>query len=324
MSKAFLLNLSLLVAFLGLLGCNKSSKLPLATPVQEQKVEERISYYTLTDFPAAQLWTRIPESEVPLVSAHRGKPELPGYVENSLEAIRKLTSSGSFILELDVGKSKDGVLFLFHDDELDRLTRNTGLAAERTWAELDTMRLYNTEGKLSKSTIPSLEEALLQAKGKAMFTLDRKRGVPLSEISALVTKLDMHSDVALILYNMSDFTEWANQSKLGPISHEAIGVLEVEQLAQRCRELYKRFGIPPYDTGKLIPNSGFVGVGLPDKKILAVAKTLGIKTTVGTFGDLDQRAVATKGKTYRDLAKEGVSIIATNKPLLAHSALYGK
>jgi len=324
MSKTFLLSLSISIVCLGLLGCNKSSKLPAATEVVDPQKEERISYFTLSNFPSAELWARNASPEIPLISAHRGKPELPGYVENSLEAITKLIQSGSFILELDVGKSKDGVLFLFHDTELDRLTRNTGVAADKTWAELDTMRLYNTEGKLSKSTIPSLEEALLQAKGQAMFTLDRKRGVPLSDISAMVTKLNMHADVALILYNMDDFTEWANQTKLGPISHEAIGVLELEQLAQRCRELYKRFGIPPYHTGDLIPNSGFVGVGLPDKKILAVAKTLGIKTTVGTFGDLDQRAVATKGKTYRDLAQEGVSIIATNKPLLAHKALYGK
>ena len=185
------------------------------------------------------------------------------------------------------------------------------------------MRLIDERGRLSKSTIPSLEEALSLAKGKAMFTLDRKQGVPLREISAEVSRLKMQTDVALILYDIDDFTEWANQETVGPISHEAPNLLIIEQLAQRCRELYKRVGISPFKEQKLNPNSGFVGVGLPNQKILAVAKTLGIKTTVGTFGDLDQRAEATNGQTYRDLVKAGVSIIATNKPLLAHKALYG-
>ncbi|MFK8055535.1 MAG: glycerophosphodiester phosphodiesterase family protein [Saprospiraceae bacterium] len=323
MSKTQLLAISFLTLLISLAGC-KTSKLSTATEVEQKKPADRILYHSLTNFPAANHWASNSATETPLVSAHRGRPELEGYVENSLEAISKLIASGSFILELDVAKSKDGVLFLFHDYELDRLTRNTGDAADRTWAELDTMRLIDKRGNLSNSTIPTLEEALRLANGKAMFTLDRKRGTPLAEISAVVKKLDMHSDVALILYNMDDFTEWANQKTLGPISHEATDVLELEQLAQRCRELYKRVGIPPFDQSELFPNSGFVGVGLPDKEILAVAKTLGIKTTVGTFGDLDQQAVATDGKTYRDLVEAGVSIIATNKPLLAHKALYGQ
>jgi glycerophosphoryl diester phosphodiesterase len=313
----------------GTLGCSSGKRLPSTTDTiskdkDAEARKEKIVYYKPTNFPAAELWARPAENEIPLISAHRGKPELDEYVENSLEAIAKLIESGSFILELDIAKSKDGVLFLFHDDELDRLTRNSGPANARTWAELDTMRLLDERGRLSKSTIPSLDEALTLAKGKAMFTLDRKQDVPLKEISAAVTQLNMQTDVALILYDIDDFIEWANQETVGPISHEAPNVLVVEQLAQRCRELYKRVGISPFREEGMYPNSGFVGVGLPNEKILAVAKTLGIKTTVGTFGDLDQRAEVTKGQTYRDLVEAGVSIIATNKPLLAHKALYGK
>ena len=311
---------SLLAISVVLLGC-KTSKLE-STP---EKIEPEIfkDYYSLSDFPGAIHWSRAADPEIPLVSAHRGRPELKGYVENSLESIEKLINSGSFILELDVAKSKDGVLFLFHDNELDRLTRNQGLANQRTWAELDTMRLIDKDGNLSNATIPSLEEALLLARGKAMFTLDRKQDVPLAEISAVAKTLNMLPDVALILYDIDDFTEWANQESVGPISHEAKDVLDVEQLAQRSRELYKQVGISPFKEEGLFPNSGFLGVGIPDKKLLAVAKTLGIKAVVGTFGDLDQRAVATDGRTYRELAKQGASIIATNNPLLAHKALYG-
>lgn len=303
-------------------GC-KSKSLLSSQDLAQQENKSGIDYYSLTNFPSAQHWARSAENEIPLVSAHRGKPEIDKYVENSLEAIQVLIETGSFILELDVAKSKDSVLFLFHDDDLDRLTRNKGLAHERMWSELDTMRLIDEKGRLSNSTIPTLEEALTLAKGRAMFTLDRKQGVLLEEISAVVSNLNMQAEVALILYDFEDFTEWANLETVGPISHEAPNALVIEQLAQRCRELYKRVGSSPFKEAGLYPNSGFLGVGLPDQKILALAKTLGIKSTVGTFGDLDQRAAVTNGRTYRDLVKSGVSIIATNKPLLAHKALYG-
>jgi glycerophosphoryl diester phosphodiesterase len=280
--------------------------------------------YNLVNFPSGQHWVRSEDiPETPLVSAHRAKPETPGFPENSLEGIVKLVQSGNFILEIDVSMSKDSVLFLFHDDELERLTANRGLARERTWSELDTMRLLDAQGRLTQATIPSLEEALSLGKNKALFMLDRKVNVPLKLMMDALERLDMTEHAALILYDIDDFTEWATLREVGPISHEATSLLVIEELAQRSRELYKRVGISPFRENNWRPNAGFIGVGPPDAKKLAVAKTLGIKTVVGTFGELDRQAQSTKGQTYRDLASAGVSIIATNTPLYAHQSLYG-
>ena len=279
----------------------------------------------LPGFPSAGFWVLDERGEgVPLISAHRGRPEIDAYPENCLESMARLMQEGSFIAEIDINVSRDGVLFLFHDDELDRLTRNTGLASDRTWAELDTMRLRDATGRLTNYTIPSLDEALVLAKGKALLSLDRKRPVTLRQISDAAKRRDMLAEVSLILYNYEDYREWAELPELGPMSHEALDVLKVEELAQRNRELYARFGIAPFREDGTRPTSGFVGVGVPNPQMLRTAKTLRIRATVGTFGELDRKAEADGGETYRALVKAGASVLATNRPLAASYALYVK
>ncbi len=234
----------------------------------------------------------------------------------------RLVREGSFIAELDISISADGVLFLFHDDDLDRLTRNTGLARERKWAELDTMRLYDPAGRLTAYTIPSLEEALVQAKGKCLLSLDRKRPVTLKQISTAAKEQGMLAEVSLILYNMDDYREWAELPEVGPMSFEALDIVRVEELAQRNRELYARFGISPFRENGTRPTSGFLGVGVPNPQMLRTARTLRIRSTVGTFGALDRAAAEDDGETYRQLVASGVSVLATNRPLAASKAIY--
>lgn len=277
----------------------------------------------LVGFPSSNFWL-LDESGYgpPLISAHRGRPELDAYPENCLESMARLVREGSFIAELDISISADGVLFLFHDDDLDRLTRNTGLARERKWAELDTMRLYDPAGRLTAYTIPSLEEALVQAKGKCLLSLDRKRPVTLKQISTAAKEQGMLAEVSLILYNMDDYREWAELPEVGPMSFEALDIVRVEELAQRNRELYARFGISPFRENGTRPTSGFLGVGVPNPQMLRTARTLRIRSTVGTFGALDRAAAEDDGETYRQLVASGVSVLATNRPLAASKAIY--
>ncbi len=279
----------------------------------------------LVGFPSSTFWLLDDRGEgLPLVSAHRGRPEIDAFPENCLESMARLMQEGSFIAEIDISVSKDGVLFLFHDEELDRLTRNTGLAKDRTWSELDTMRLRDATGRLTEYTIPSLDEALAQAKGKGLLSLDRKRPVTLRQITSAARDRGMLAEVSLILYDMDDYREWAELPDLGPVSFEALDVLKVEELAQRNRELYARFGISPFREEGTRPTSGFLGVGVPNMEMLRTAKALRIRATVGTFGELDRRAEADKGETYRELIRSGVSVIATNRPLAVSEAIYQK
>ncbi len=300
-----------------------STEVARRTPAGKPSVKKGPAY--LPGFPSQTFWLLDANGEgVPLISAHRGRPEIDGYPENCLESLQRLLQEGSFIAEIDINISSDGVLFLFHDDDLARLTRNKGLARERTWAELDTMRLLDPAGRLTAYTIPSLDEALELAKGKGLLSLDRKRPVTLRQISNAAKKRGMLAEVSLILYNLEDYREWAEMPELGPMSFEALDIVKVEELAQRNRELYARFGVSPFRENGTRPTSGFLGVGTPNQQMLNTARALRIRATVGTFGALDRQAAEDGGDTYRALIASGVSVLATNRPLAASVAIYSK
>ena len=85
--------------------------------------------------------------------AHRGlhSPEVP---ENSIPAFERAIRAG-YAIELDVHRSKDGVLMVFHDDDLERMTGASGRIEDLTLAELACLRLAET-----KEGIPTFDQVL--------------------------------------------------------------------------------------------------------------------------------------------------------------------
>lgn len=71
---------------------------------------------------------------LPTLIAHRGA--LLHAPENTLASLRAAARLGATWAEFDVQRSRDGVLFLLHDETLDRTTDGHGLAAARPWDEL--------------------------------------------------------------------------------------------------------------------------------------------------------------------------------------------
>ena len=66
--------------------------------------------------------------------AHRGGAlEAP---ENSWTSFRRVVSLGYRHIETDVRATRDGVVVVFHDADLHRVTDATGPVRGRTWAEL--------------------------------------------------------------------------------------------------------------------------------------------------------------------------------------------
>jgi glycerophosphoryl diester phosphodiesterase len=99
--------------------------------------------------------------------AHRGLHG-NGIIENSLSAA-KAALEANYAIEVDLQLSKDGEVVVFHDETLDRLTRETGDVAARPAAELKTIRLKETN-----DTIPSLDELLQLVGGKVPLVLELK------------------------------------------------------------------------------------------------------------------------------------------------------
>ncbi len=92
--------------------------------------------------------------------AHRGLfDNNNGIPENSLPAFERAAERG-FAIETDVQMTQDGVLVVFHDDTLVRMTGAEGKICEKTFREIRKLRLLQTN-----CIIPTFEEFLKAAKG---------------------------------------------------------------------------------------------------------------------------------------------------------------
>ena len=111
------------------------------------------------------------DSNSVIVVAHRG--DWRNFPENSLEAIDNAIKMGVDIVELDVKRTKDGELILMHDRTLDRTTTGKGLVSENTLSNIRKLNLRNGCNIRTIHKVPTLEEALLHAKGKIMINLDQ-------------------------------------------------------------------------------------------------------------------------------------------------------
>jgi len=87
-----------------------------------------------------------------LAFAHRGDQE--NAPENTMPAFQSAAQLGFKYIETDVQATADGILVIFHDRMLDRLTGVKGRIDQITWPEL---RLLKINGIVS---IPTLEEVL--------------------------------------------------------------------------------------------------------------------------------------------------------------------
>ena len=87
------------------------------------------------------------------IAAHRGGAAL--WPENSAAAFEGAARLGVEQVEFDVQLSADGVPVVFHDATLERMTDGAGPLAERTLAELRTLRIKGDGG-----AILTLEQAL--------------------------------------------------------------------------------------------------------------------------------------------------------------------
>lgn len=116
-----------------------------------------------------------PKSNKVLVVAHRGNWR--SAPENSTAAIDSAIAMKVDIVEIDIQKTKDGQLILMHDNTLDRTTTGKGEIKNWTLEEIKKLKLKDKDGKVTNHTVPTLEEALLTAKGQIMVNLDKSYNI---------------------------------------------------------------------------------------------------------------------------------------------------
>ncbi|OZI08839.1 glycerophosphodiester phosphodiesterase [Siphonobacter sp. BAB-5385] len=112
-----------------------------------------------------------PKSTEVLVVAHRGDWRYAP--ENSVLSLEHAIQMGVDIVEIDLKKTKDGVLILLHDATLNRTTTGHGKPSEYTWAELQQLTLKNEHGGPTRQKIMTFEDCMKRAKGRVMINIDK-------------------------------------------------------------------------------------------------------------------------------------------------------
>lgn len=155
-----------------------------------------------------------------VVIAHRGASAY--YPENTMAAFRGAVDMSAEMIELDVMMSSDGVPVVFHDAHLDDHTNGSGLLADFTLEELQTLDAGSWfDSTFAGEPIPTLEEVLQYASGKIALNIeikteavtDRLEGGIEEKSLALVREYEMENHV---LFSSFDYRAIAHLKELAP------------------------------------------------------------------------------------------------------------
>nr|WP_210051461.1 glycerophosphodiester phosphodiesterase [Nesterenkonia lacusekhoensis] len=128
----------------------------------------------------------------PLAFVHRGGDPAR---ENTMAAFEAAVAMGYRYLEIDVRTSSDGVLVVFHDETLERITDGTGPLSEKTWQQLAGLRL-----RASGEPLLRFEELLTRWED-VHLNVDLKDGASVDEFARLVEAHGAHDRVLAASFN---------------------------------------------------------------------------------------------------------------------------
>ncbi|MCZ7640767.1 MAG: glycerophosphodiester phosphodiesterase family protein [Verrucomicrobia bacterium] len=160
----------------------------------------------------------------PLVIVHRGAAAFAP--ENTLQAYASAMDHGADGVEVDVRRTADGVLVLFHDDTLERLTHGVGAVNEITARELLALEPRWAYGRPLGGTPPSFVQLLDLARQRAMLLhLDLKEPGLESEIARWLEAADCWDHVVAV--NTPNATALRADPRLRPLlRYKAPGLYE--------------------------------------------------------------------------------------------------
>ncbi|MCQ6272354.1 glycerophosphodiester phosphodiesterase [Pseudarthrobacter sp. R1] len=131
-------------------------------------------------------------AQTPVAMAHRGFSREG--LENSMAAFRAAVELGYRYLETDVHTTADGVVLVFHDDTLDRVTDGSGQIAALTAAEVVGARISGRE------PIPTFDDLVTGLPG-ARLNVDVKDWNSVRSLAAAIERHQAHSRVLVTSFS---------------------------------------------------------------------------------------------------------------------------
>jgi hypothetical protein len=124
-----------------------------------------------------------------LIMVHRGASRFAP--ENSLEAYVEAMAHGADGVEIDLRRSADGVLYLFHDDILNRLVKGTGKVKDKTYYQLASLPFLSNKNR-PQTRVPTFVAFLALARERdILMHLDVKEPGLQDELIRLFDEADM-------------------------------------------------------------------------------------------------------------------------------------
>lgn len=291
--------------FLAIVGCGANSP---SIPAPAKSAVAGWSIAAGGDLNA--LFDCLEAKKIALVAAHRGGPA-PGFPENAVETFERMLAKAPALIEVDVATSADGVLYLMHDDTLDRTTTGEGPIDGLSWAEISALHLEDSYGGETDFHPPAFAEILQWAEGRTILEIDFKRSTRFEDVIAEINRQQAEDRVVLIAYTL------AQAERLHRLAPETMISLSVSTEADLNRAVAASI---PAD--RLL---GFTGVEDPNPELFSTLNHQDIEVIFGTLGGRDSIDAKTEasgdGAYYARLAGLGVDIIATDRPIEAQSAL---
>ncbi|MEE4279304.1 MAG: glycerophosphodiester phosphodiesterase family protein [Halieaceae bacterium] len=241
------------------------------------------------------------EFDVTLLQAHRAG-DRRGAAENSLAAIDASLADGALFLEIDVARTRDGVLILMHDDTLDRTTTGRGAVADLPYAALSSLTLVDVNGKDTGEPVPTLADALEALDGRGFAQIDRKAPASFDEIATVVEANDASDRVVLITYTIEEAI--AVHQRL-PEAMISTGIGSMRDVA--------RLRAAGVDLSRI---TAWLGLGSGKPELDAELAAVGIETSFGDF-----RAERQGAANYRLMAANGAEVISVDEVTVAARAL---
>nr|WP_083332635.1 glycerophosphodiester phosphodiesterase family protein [Hyphomonas sp. Mor2] len=283
----------------------------ISTPAPSGELEI-VSMPTLSLGPLPDFFDCVRESGGMLIASHRGGPA-PGYPENAIETLQYGLDQGILVHEIDVAESRDGVLFLMHDNTLGRTTTGNGFVADTDWETIQSLNLKDNEGTLTDYTAPKLSDVLLWAKQTgAIVELDKKRTTSFRNIISHVRAAEAEENTILITYNDD----------------------QAKEVARLAPELMMTAGLNSRSHQDELEAAGinfdhviaWMGISNPNPRAFQAIGYRGVETAFGTLGRpgerLDDEYWADGDPSeFQALADGGLTMLATDAPYRVAEAL---
>ena len=214
-----------------------------------------------------------------VVYAHRGASEY--YPENTLSSFAAGVDIGANGIETDVQISKDGVLVIYHDDDMQAKTGFAGSVADYTWDELSRARVENKAyGRVD--CLMTFEDFLKYFGWRDLtFAIELKVCNIASKVIDMLKKYNVYDKAIITSFSYEALVEARNYDenvKLGWLYvHHTPKTVEKLKAIHACQACPKAADILPEHLSELY-SAGFEcrAWGIADTAIMRYAVDIGV------------------------------------------------